>query len=84
MKKLENLLQIKDEEIKDLESKIRQLERERIFNHRDSDLDTESDSSIAEGDDSSENSSFPESSDIYECDKYDFKTMHDKGLKVHA
>ena len=48
MKKLENLLKIKDEEIKDLESKIRQLESERIFNHEDNDLDTRSDSSSPE------------------------------------
>ena len=71
--------------------KIEQIEGETIFDLIDSDLDTDSsstdvDNSIKDfmiqevNNDSSENESHPP----YEYVKCDFKTEHERGLKVHV
>ena len=85
MEKLICLLKHKDDQIKNLELKIKQIEGETVFDKIDSDLDTVSDSSSIDADnsinefmieelydDSRENESHPP----YECEKCDFKIIN--------
>ena len=79
VKEMENLIKVKDQQIDHLELQLRQFERENIFNLKDSDLD--SDSKCTNND---EEELFSEKeSNLFYCESCDFKTEHERGLKVH-
>ena len=73
MKKLERLIEAKDKEIKKLESKVLELESKELFEHTDSELESDIEESVPGAEDEL----------IFSFESCDFTTIYRDGLKGH-